>query len=250
MSDNPYSKYAYKRKRKRRSVYPLVVTAALAVIILFSSNFLFGFINFGGGGSSGSVTLRSVDAWAVQSESFATKSDALEYALEVKRNGGAGLVMESGAAWVVFENTYLTKADAEREKAQFQVRGFSVAERKIKLDNKAHRKVFATVADSFIDNFELFNDYLNKFRTGAVAAAEVSNAALQNYNSLQIAVKQLDEIQEGVSDTFFAKVLFAANKQLLALYLLSGSALNTSFESDIAACICNIIFAYSELSSN
>ena len=128
------------------------------------------------------------------------------------------------------------------------IREVSAAEQMVTLKSAKHNNSFNAIASSFSDNFELLNDCLKKLKSASLTQAEIAGTALQKYNELQQWVREFDKIQENTHSEFYAKLLLAANKHLLALYLLSIAGVGDNFESVLNNCICSIMFARVELS--
>ena len=261
-----YSRYAYKRKRRKGGgAVAVALVVAIAAVAFLVGNLLFGFVNFGGGAYSG-ASLPSANVWALEIETFNLKANALSKGREVRVVGGAGFVTlctnvdcENGRenCWCVLYNCYTSKTEAEiallglgeELKAKAVVREISILEQQVTLGNAKHNKSFNQISQSFRDNFELFSDSYKKYTSGAITAKEIAADALLKYNEFQQAVIEFDHIQGNTQSEFYAKLLLASNKQLLALYLLSMEGGSANFGSALASCICSIIFAYQEINN-
>ncbi len=84
-------------------------------------------------------------------------------------------------------------------------------------------------------------------QTQSVTSKEAADFAAVAYKELFDIVRDFDAIQDNAQNKTYAHVLLHANRQLLALYLMSADVANTNYISVIKNTACIIAFAYKEL---
>ena len=263
-----YAEFVYKRRGtpKRRGgvrIFPVIVLVVLLGVIALLANMFFGFVNFGGKSGQGAV-LPSATVWVIETGRFNVKNNALGHARDVRTHGGAGFVVGLGGylgavadtkQWSVLENVYATREGAEIElltlpetiKTNAVITEIAFDGRRVTLHNTRDTVVFDALVGSFYTNFLFLCDGLVKYKNGEVSAVEVCAETLQRYNELTATVREFDKIQENASSMFYARVLVHANRELLALYLLSGEGASANFPSALSNAICAVVFAYLDL---
>jgi hypothetical protein len=162
---------------------------------------------------------------AVGKRGFPSKSKALEQAREIRERGGAGYVDFDGE-WFVIEE--IGVGDME----------FCADGVEVKLVDDSHKAAFEAVVKSFEANCLALNALVLK--PARDAAAETLNL----YNELLAQIAEFDKLQTTPPNEMYSKISIAANKQLLALFMVKE---NENISSVIKHSICSVNFAYLEL---
>lgn len=222
-----YSNYKYVRPKTRKknfAIFTFVIAVCFIAVILFV-NFNFGKNN----SASTKIEASALEFKAIGTRGFSNKSKAMEMAHEIRSNGGAGFV-DFDDEWFVIE-----KIGAD---GNFL---FSAESVEVKLPKIEHKESFTALLQSFKKNTKELQGFSQK------ASREVAVDALQLYNELAGAISNFDKIQEAVNSVMYTEVLVAANKHLLALFLLSAEKGTENISSALQHCICSINFAYLDL---
>lgn len=221
-----YSDYKYVRPKQRTRnflLFVFVITVCLTVIIFSISRFLRDERQ-----ASLKVELPGLEFHAVGTRGFNNKAKAMELAYEMRGTGGAGFVSFDGEWFVVQE---IGVGNLE----------FSVDSVHVNLAELEHKEVFNKIMQSFERNKITLSGLLSK------PAREVAAEALQLYNELSVVIDDFDKIQGNTNSAMYSEALFAANKHLLVLFLLSTEKDAGDIGSALKHCICSINFAYLEL---
>ena len=224
MSENLYSNYKYNGpRRRRRSIFFVV-----AVVILGAA-FAVVLVNIAVGKprtAEVKIELPGLEFSVLGTRGIPSKSKALELAREIRARGGAGFVDFADGEWFVIEEIGVGELKFSAEAAQ------------VNLVHEAHRQAFESVVKSFATNCLALNALLLKNPREAAAQA------LEMYNELLAQIIAFDKLQGSPPHEMYSKVSLAANKQLLALFIVRGSE---NMTSAIKHSICAVNFAYLEL---
>jgi len=222
VSDNLYSNYKYNRpKLRRRGALFLVTAVVLGVAIVVVC------INMVAGKAQPQdvgIQLPALEFSAIGTRGLPSKSKALELAREIRERGGAGYVDFDGE-WFVLEEIGVGDLKFHAAEIEIDVR-------------PEHRETFDAIVKSFAQNTLALNSLLPK------SAREAAAEALALYNELLAQITELDKLQGTSPNEMYLKVSIAANKQLLALFMIRGSE---NISSKIKHSICAVNFAYLEL---
>lgn len=222
-----YSNYKYVRPKtikKSFAIFTFVIAVCLAAVVLFI-NFNFGKKN----SVSTKAELPALEFHAVGTRGLSNKSKAMELAHEIRINGGAGFVDFDGE-WFVIEKIG-TDGDLV----------FSAESIEVTLSKIEHKELFNVLVQSFNKNTKTLQEVSQK------SSREITVDALRLYNELADDITTFDKIQGTAKSIMYAEVLVAANKHLLALFMLSAEKDSENISSALQHCICSINFAYLEL---
>ena len=222
-----YSGYKYKRPRKRIrvSLFAIVVVLISIAITIFTVNVLAG---SGGGGKSASarIQLSGLEFNATGTRGLSNKNKAMELAIEMRNNGGAGFVDFDGEWFVIQE---IGAGDLK----------FSANAVEVSLTDIAHKETFQSIIQSFAENSETLSAITEK------PGREVAAQANSLYRQLSAKVTELDSFTP--SNAMYSEVLIAANTQLLALFLLTTEKSENPVPAAVKHSICWINFTYLNL---
>ena len=203
----------------------------LALLIVIGTALIFFLVSIVWSGkkqADAKTELPAIEFRATGARGFTNKTKALENAREIRINGGAGYV-DYDDEWFVIEK--LGEGDMH----------FSAESIEINLTSTEHKESFDALIASFAENVSTLQSLREKPANNAPAEA------LRLYNELGKTVSVFDRTQQAASSLVYSKVLVAANKQLLALFLLSTKKSGDNIVSAIEYCICSIKFTYIEL---
>lgn len=222
-----YSDYKYARPKRRSKSVLLFVFVIVACLVFGAVYISIGFRDEKA--PSAKVELPALEFQALGTRGLSNKSKALELAHEIRDKGGAGFVDYDGE-WFVLQEIVpggnLT---------------FSVESVEVTLVKREHREAFSAIIQSFEKNVMVLQGIYAK------PAREVGAEALRLYNELADAITIFDRIQGATNSQTYSEVLVAANKQLLALYMLSIQKDTEDISSVLKHCMCSIYFARFEL---
>jgi hypothetical protein len=256
VNENIYIDYKYEGKKRRRfSFFALLFVIITAGIVVMSYGIISSF-DTEKEDPSLSVKISGVTYWTIQMDTFQSKSAAANLSETLKADGSAGYLNASeDGAWGVLDNLYATREDAEDVWQSLdasvvpnarihEITGMFVEAR---LVSDEHRGALMAVVESFDESFKALTAQLTSYAGSTIGQIEITNWALLQYNVLSRLINDFDRIQEIVQSVDYAKVLIHANKQLLALYMLSNEMRSKTFESDIKNAICSVGFSHVEM---
>jgi len=170
------------------------------------------------------IELSGIEFYATGTRGFSNKAKALEAAREIRNRGGAGFVDFDGE-WFVIEK--IGEGDLR----------FSAESVEVSLARAEDKELVDALVKSFAENVATLQSLSGK------SAREVAAEALRLYNEFRVVVSNFGTIHNIV----YSEIQVAANKQLLALFLLSTEKSGSSISSALEHCICSIKFAYMQL---
>ena len=231
MSENLYSGYKYSRPLvRRRGVLFFAAVAVLgAVIAVFAVGLALG--KQAPRSASVKIEIPALEFSAVGTRGLATKSKALELARGIRERGGAGYVDFDfvEGEWFVLEEIGVGELSFFAEAAE------------VELADRAHAEIFGEIIRGFERNSLALGAVLVKPAREAAAQAQIM------YGELLAAIAEFDKICSDAQNETYSAVAVAANKQLLALFLLSAEKDSEQISSAVKHCICSVKFAYLEM---
>jgi len=201
----------------------MLLTVVTIVVAAFAVNLFTGCKQTPSGNK---IELPGIEFYATGTRGFGNKAKALESAREIRSRGGAGFVDHDGEWFVIDE--------IGEGELKFSAEGIA-----INLADVGDKEAIGALIKSFAENVATLELLADK------PAREVAAEALRLYNELKDVVAGLDAVQ--IQNVACSEVLVAANKQLLALFLLSTETKEDTGPSSLKHCICSIKFAYIEL---
>ena len=242
---NEYSGYAYRRFRPPVKWYVITLTVLVVAVTAFTSNLIFGFVDLssGIGGKSGkNITVSPVTFFTTQSQVFTDKSDAMATATEIRRNGGAGYLIQNSDGWVVVDNISNT-----------QINGESVSHSSqkvlVNLIDESHRETISVLCGTFESTFVTLCDFVFQHSAGTMTRREIMDKSRIAYNNLLALVTTFETYRETSWNEDYQNLLRYLTNQLFALSLVwldSGSSFGHTLKNASAW----VAFALLDFSTN
>ena len=235
-----YKDYTYKRFRKPRRFFLVVMLLLSVVAVVFSLNLIFGFISFGGGGGSrNTLELQGMTFYTLTSDEFTDKADAMEHAINIRADGGAAFLRASGEAWQVIERV----SNKEFENSVAQV----ITPTSITLINQEHRELVSNLASTFITTLQELSDFYDRYSVNLVTQREISDKARIAYNNLIDLTASFQEVMKISTNAAYEKIFVALISQLLGLNVVWLEVNNQNFAHVLQNAMSWVAFAYVDL---
>lgn len=235
MSD--YSAYAYRRYKKPKKFFGLIVIIIFIITGFFVANLFFGFISFGNL-TKETVTAQSFTFYTIESKAFESKSEAISYAIEVKQSGGSGYLRTDTdqTKWTVIINQSMSEEGNKN----------IIEAREIRLAHKSHKEIVETLVGTFVTTFEKLDDFIKEYNEKTMTAKEISTQARIAYNNLIELVADFEQIQGSARSPVYAQILVYITRQLLGLNIAWLESENPNYEQVLKNASSWVIFAYAD----
>jgi len=215
-----------------------IILAAVTVTVL-CANLVFGFISFVPKGKK--IPLPVVTFYTTESDPYQTKSDAMEAAVIIRRDGGSGYLRAAGAGWTVVRD--LDTKMPERGKK------YTTRRTKIKISKHEHRILVTNLLGTFNTTFNTLCGYISKFEGGQGTQGEIAGLARLAYNNLTDMVGEFETLQSIAINAHYDKLLTYLARQLYGLNLIWLEGSNANFLSVLKNAASWIIFSYLDLTN-
>jgi len=236
-----YNDYSYKRYKRpfRRRLFPIAVVVLTLGILFFIANLMFGFISFAPGATK--VSIPTVTFYVAESESFSSKSDAIEQATIIKSSGGSGYLLVDSGQWVVVREI--------SNKEIVSGKKYTTAQKDLKLACKDHINAVAVLLESFSTTFDRLCEYIEKFEHDVTSQNEIANNARLAYNNLIELANQFENTPGTSNDPTCAQIVVYLTRQLLGLNMVWMEGSSDNFAHVLKNAASWVIFALFDLTN-